>query len=60
MFLDVSPFCHVRQHLLPSNQCSQAPMISRQRENSMAASAETAIGETSKRKTLKGRGRTKK
>ena len=49
MFLDVSPFCHVRQHLLPSNQRSLAPIISGQRENNMAA-AETAGGETSEKK----------
>ena len=50
MFLDVSPFCHDRQDLLSSNQRSLVPMISRQTENNMVASAETAGGETSKKK----------
>ena len=59
MFLDVSPFCLNRQHLLTSNRRSLAPMISHQTENNMEASVETAGGETRKKK-LKGCGRTKK
>ena len=49
MFLDVSPFCLNRQHLLTSNRRSLAPTISHQTENNMEASVETAGGETRKK-----------